>query len=122
MRIFELFSVGLLLSLAIHTLIMFFLAFFNGDRVVMTINDYGEKWIEAVLFPIFIAMGIVTLIRIARRTTARMCPRCMENKRQVPMLKEGTFWYCPDSGCGYREPIGRRRVRDYMVRHRGGSG
>jgi len=105
MRVFELFSVGLLLSLAIHTIIMFFMAFFNDDSVLMTINDYGEKWIEAILFPIFIVMGIVTLIRIARRTTAKMCPKCMENKRQFPMSKEGSFWRCSAPDCGYKEPI-----------------
>jgi len=120
MKLFELFSVGLLLSLAIHTIIMFFLAFFNGDKVLMTINDYGEKWIEAVLFPIFIVMGTVTLIRIARRTTARMCPRCMENKRQVPMSKEGPFWCCSVPGCGYKEPIERKRARHYTLRRRSG--
>lgn len=104
MRILELVSVSCVLGLAMHHVLVFFLALTNGNEILLTINDYGEKWIEAVLFPIFIVLGAVSLVRMARRTTVKMCPQCMANRRQVPMAKEGSFWRCHMPDCGHTEP------------------
>lgn len=65
-RIFDFLALGFLLALAINLVGMFFVAFFNGGSVVMVIDKYGEQHIEAILFPIFIVMGIVSLIRLGR--------------------------------------------------------
>jgi len=34
-------------------------AFFNGDQVTVTINDYGEKWVEFTLIPVFNFIAVI---------------------------------------------------------------
>ncbi len=67
MKIFDFLASGFNLGLAVGFVVIFFFAFFNGAGVLITINDFGEQWIEAVLFPIWIVMGIITLIRLGRK-------------------------------------------------------
>lgn len=62
--IFNFLALGFCLGLAINLAIIFFLAFFNGGQVLVTVNTFGEQWVEAVLFPIFIIMGVFSLIRL----------------------------------------------------------
>ncbi len=68
MKIFDCFAVGFLLVLAVNMGIVFFLAFFNGGECLVIVDTFGEQWVEAVLFPIWIVMGIVTAVRLVRRT------------------------------------------------------
>lgn len=65
-RIFDFLALGFLLALSINLVGMFFVAFFNGGSVLMVIDRYGEQNVEAILFPIFIVMGIISLIRLGR--------------------------------------------------------
>ena len=67
MKIFDLLAVALIMSLALNSAIIFFLGFFNDGKVTVYINLFGEQWIEAILFPIWIIMGIVTLIRLGKK-------------------------------------------------------
>ena len=53
-------------ALALGAVVTFFLAFLNDGKVIVNVNHYGEAWFEAVLFPVIVVMGLVTLIRIWR--------------------------------------------------------
>lgn len=66
-RIFNFLALGFCLSLAINLVMIFFLAFFNGGEVLVTFNTFGEQWVEAVLFPVWIVMGVVMLVRLGRK-------------------------------------------------------
>jgi len=67
MKVFDFVSVGFLLVIAVNMVIVFFLAFFNGGECLVTINTFGEQWVEVVLFPIWIIMGTVAFIRLIRQ-------------------------------------------------------
>ena len=67
MRIFDFLATGFILCLAVNLVIVFFLALLNGGEARIVINQFGEQWVEAVLFPVFIVMGVVTLIRLGNR-------------------------------------------------------
>lgn len=67
-KLFDFLAVGFTLVLAINMVIVFFLALFNGGEYLVTINRFGEQWIEAVLFPLWIGVGVITLIRLTRRS------------------------------------------------------
>ncbi len=67
MKVFDCFAVGLTLALAVNMVIVFFLAFLNGGECLVTVNTFGEQWVEAVLFPVWVIMGTVTLIRLTRQ-------------------------------------------------------
>lgn len=66
MKLFDCLSIGFLLALSINLLIIFFLAFFNGYEWGVIVNDYGEAIFEAIVFPIWVIMGSITLIRLLR--------------------------------------------------------
>lgn len=38
-----------------------FVAFFNGDHVVVSINDWGEKWIELAMFMVIIPILVYSM-------------------------------------------------------------
>ena len=65
-KIFEIISVGLLLALSLNLLIIFFPAYFSGLPVLVNINAFSEAHIEAVLFPIWFVMGVVTIVRMVK--------------------------------------------------------
>lgn len=50
-------GMALCFSLAITLAITFFMAFFNGGEVLVTINDYNEKWVEVIMIPVAILSG-----------------------------------------------------------------
>jgi len=68
MKIFDVMSVTCLLAMGINFLVVFFLAVSNPPSymALVTVNDYGEMWIEAVLFPLCLVAVVVTLIRLIR--------------------------------------------------------
>ena len=66
MKVFDFLSIGFLLGLSINLVGIFFFASFNGGQAQVTVNTFGEQGVEAVLFPIFIIMGIITLLRAGR--------------------------------------------------------
>ena len=45
-----------------------FIAFFNGDHVIVTINNWGEKWIELIMFcvliPLFTYSAFLTFMEL----------------------------------------------------------
>ena len=43
-------------SFAIVMSYVWFVAFFNGDMVLITINDWGEKWLELAIFIVAIPL------------------------------------------------------------------
>lgn len=64
---FKCLSVGLLLALAVNMLVIFYMALLSGDnQVLVTINDFSEAKIEAVLFPLILISGIFTLIMLIK--------------------------------------------------------
>ena len=67
MKAFDCFAVGLNVGLVGLLAWTFFVAFFNGNEVLININTYNERWPEAVALPIVLAMGMVTLVRMLRR-------------------------------------------------------
>jgi hypothetical protein len=66
MKLFDFAAIGLNVGLALNMTIAFFLAYFNGGEVLITINRFGEQRVEAILFPVIILMGVITLIRRTR--------------------------------------------------------
>ena len=62
-KVFDYLAIGFTLSLAINLVIIFFVASLNGGKVLVLSNQFGEQSIELVLFPIWIVMGLITLIR-----------------------------------------------------------
>ena len=38
-----------------------FVAFFNGDYVLVSINDWGEKWIELAMFIVIIPIIVYSI-------------------------------------------------------------
>jgi len=67
MKLFDFLAMGFCLGLAINLTIIFFIALFNEGGVLVLIDQFYEKEIEMIAFPIFIVMGIITLIRMGRR-------------------------------------------------------
>jgi len=67
MQIFDIVTVGLLLAAALVMLYIFLIAYFNGMRVLVTINDIGEADAEFVLLTLSVPCGVVTLVRMFRR-------------------------------------------------------
>lgn len=67
MKVFDCLAVGFLLVLAVNMVVVFFLAFLNGGEYLVIVDKFGEQWIEAVLFPIWIIMGVVTAFRLIKR-------------------------------------------------------
>ncbi len=63
MKLFDALAMGLCLGLAINLVIVFFVAVFHGGEVLVTVNTLGEQWIEVILFPVIIVMGVVNFIR-----------------------------------------------------------
>ena len=58
-RIFKLMIIGALLGCSIVLALTFFAAFTNESKsVIVTINEYNEMWIEALLIPIVNCLGI----------------------------------------------------------------
>lgn len=67
MRLFDALAMGFCLVLAINLVILFFGALAKGGQATISVNRFGEMWIEAVFFPLVIIMGIITLIRMLRK-------------------------------------------------------
>lgn len=68
MKIFDCLSVGFLLALSLNMVIVFFLAFFNGEGVcIVHVNDFHEANAEAIIFPIWFIMGSITFVRMIRK-------------------------------------------------------
>ena len=63
MKLFDALAMGLCLGLAINLVGIFFVAVFHGGEALMTVNTFGEQWIEVILFPVIIVMGVVNFIR-----------------------------------------------------------
>ena len=68
MRYFDCFAVAFLWSLSLTMTITFFTAFLSGGEVLVQVNNYGEGWYEAIMIPIVMIMGTITLITILRRS------------------------------------------------------
>ena len=66
-KLFETISIGCLLALSINLLIIFFLGYISEQPVLVHINTFSEGHIEAVLFPLWLIMGVITLVRMIRR-------------------------------------------------------
>jgi len=67
MKLFDFISVLILWSLSVVLALTFFAAFFNGGEITVRINSYGEAVSEAIVIPVFIIMGTVTLARMLRK-------------------------------------------------------
>ena len=78
LRIFHFLASGFNLGLAINLVIIFFLANTRGE-VLVTTNQYNERWIETILFPVFVFMGLISLIiqfRTLRKGTMKGSGKC----------------------------------------------
>ena len=64
MKVFDFLAMGFCLGLAVNLTIIFFLAVLNGGEVTVTVNTFGEKWVEIFLFPMWVIMGLITFIRM----------------------------------------------------------
>jgi len=67
-KIFDTMAMRFNLGLAINLVIIFFLARANGSRLMVTTDTFHEQGIEAIVFPIWIIMGIITAYRMTRPT------------------------------------------------------
>ena len=67
MKLFDCASVGFLLVLSVNMVIILFRAFFNNYECMVTVNNYGEAVFEIVIFPVWLIMGSITLVRMAKR-------------------------------------------------------
>ena len=64
---FAAFVVLLLTLFSLNLVIPFELAYFTGrDEFTWQFNWYGEKHIEAVLFPVIVILGIVVFVKLWR--------------------------------------------------------
>jgi len=54
-------GLGILLSNTIVMYLTFLGAFFNGNEILVTINNYGEMWIEFFFLPLSIALGVYVI-------------------------------------------------------------
>jgi len=54
--------------LSVNTVIIFYLAFLNDYVCLVNVNTFREGYIEAVLFPLWVVMGIVTFVRMIKRS------------------------------------------------------
>jgi len=64
-KAFDCAAVGFLLALSVNLVIPFVIAYSSGhDAVNLMFNEYGEKHVEAVLFPLWFMAGIITFIRL----------------------------------------------------------
>jgi Na+(H+)/acetate symporter ActP len=71
MRIFDFLALGFNLGLAINLVIIFFCASFNGGEITITVDQYSEQTIEMIFFPVFVIMGVVTLVRLGNKIRTR---------------------------------------------------
>jgi len=67
MKVFDALSVSLLLSTAVLVMITTYVAFFNGWEILIRVNTIGEGIFEAVLAPLVVIVGVVTLVRTIKR-------------------------------------------------------
>ena len=67
MKIFDIFTVSVLLGTAIVLLVTFLTAFCSDMTVLIGINEYGEAIPELVLLIVIVVCGIVTWVRMFRR-------------------------------------------------------
>ncbi len=66
---FEVCSVGVMVGLSAVLLLVFVAAYLDpGKEVLLMIDAYNEANVEAVVLPIWFACGVVTLVRMVRRT------------------------------------------------------
>jgi len=68
LKLFDCLSIGFLLVLSVNTVIIFYLAFLNDYVCLVNVNTFREGYIEAVLFPLWVVMGIVTFVRMIKRS------------------------------------------------------
>ncbi len=66
-KVFDFLALGFNLGLAINLMAIFFLAKFNNGGVLVTINKSSEQGIETIIFPIFVVMGLVSLVWMGLR-------------------------------------------------------
>ena len=68
-KIWDCFAVACLLILSIYFTGNFLVNYWGQGLpiAVFTFNDYGEALVESILFPTWIAMGLVTLVRMLRK-------------------------------------------------------
>lgn len=66
-KLFETISIGGLLALSLNLIIIFSLGYITGRPVLIHINAFTEGHIEAILFPVFFIIGVITLIRMIKR-------------------------------------------------------
>ena len=67
MRYFDCFAVAFLWALSVGITMTFFTAYLTGGEVLVQVNNYGEGLIEAIIIPIVMIMGTITLVRVLRR-------------------------------------------------------
>jgi hypothetical protein len=66
---FEVCSVGVMVGLSAVLLVVFLAAYLNpGKEVLLMIDAYHEANVELVVLPLWFACGVVTLVRMVRRT------------------------------------------------------
>ena len=68
-EIWDCLAVAWLLILSTSLVANFLWNYWGGGLPVgrFTFNDYGEAGLESIVFPIWILMGLVTLIRMLRK-------------------------------------------------------
>jgi len=67
MRVFNIFTVGLLLAAALIMAATFVMAYLNGGQVIVDVNQYGEAKAELCLIGVSLICGVVTLVNLLRR-------------------------------------------------------
>ncbi len=66
---FEVLSVGVMVGLSAVLLVVFLAAYFDpGKEVLLAIDAFHEANVEIVVLPLWFACGVVTLVRMVRRT------------------------------------------------------
>ena len=68
-KIWDCLAVAWLLVLSTSLVATFLVNYWGKGLPVanFTFNDYGEAGLEAIVFPIWIVMGLVTLVRMMRK-------------------------------------------------------
>jgi hypothetical protein len=60
-------GLGWLWAIALLLTFTFFRAIYSGGQVLVTVNQYGEKWAEIILLPIALVLGAWAIYRSLKR-------------------------------------------------------